>query len=291
MNKKLLLLIGILACTQVQASEVDVVSGFSVKQDLPRLNTALRRINRRLYQIEDAFDINNNTSGILTEDRGGTGADTSGLLTGSIFIQSSTGEFEALSQGTSSFFLRSNGALVPPSFEEVPHPNAYELVDSQTFSAAQSSQISQAVASGEIFKFVWEGTNSSFDNDVPELTISNDATGGDYHSLGTGIKNGGTALSFEEASSNSLLLTDSGETGAGKNIQDNFKLEAVVTARDTETQIEYIWTTLGTGSGSPALGIVHGVGFYGAGVPSSIEFLSNGAANMTGRYYVYQYNN
>lgn len=55
----------------------DVVAGFDEKQDMPRLNDALRRINRRLLRIEETpttISLTSDVSGILPLANGGTGA-------------------------------------------------------------------------------------------------------------------------------------------------------------------------------------------------------------------------
>jgi hypothetical protein len=198
-----------------------------------------------------------------------------------------------LTPGTSGEFLKTLGAAANPAWAAVTDPAITIAQSSDTFSSASTVAITQAIASGEVFKIIYEGTVSD-GTFPPWLRINTDSTGVNYDSLVDGREVDGSTFA-EVAEENSaanqipLIGTAVGNTGAfAYSTTGSFQIEMTISARNSDTQISWTCNSFTSDLAAESL-MIRGIGIYNAGVPATIELVrGSGTATISGRWYVQQ---
>jgi len=197
-----------------------------------------------------------------------------------------------LTPGTSGDFLQTQGAAANPQWATASGA-AWTFVQSSTFSAVSSSSITQTISSGDLYKIIWEGTVSGSVFTSPCIRINNDSVGNQYDRMFSQdystSSSAATTLTDSEGGQNEIKVLD-GVTvdNLGFSTNGNFKLEANITARNSDTQVEWIIScTSDIVTTAPSFIRCTGVATFDGATPTSIQFLRlSGSHTITGRFYV-----
>lgn len=286
--KKLIILI-LLITTPAIAQE----SGYNYINDLNDsgrviLNDQLRRTTRRLRDLEDGRNINTETTGILTTERGGTGQDFSSGTTDTLLYFNYTGHL-SLSEASSRTgeFLRDDF-----TWASADRPIGFQFVQSATFSAQTTISVTQAITSGDIYFIVFEGVvNTAGVQPAIRFNADSSGTNYDYATNSYGFQSATFYATTESSNAaDQINLLDIGHANIGTYEQNStFYIEAKVQARNSSSQVTYKATSYG--ASSPTMIVGEGIGNYNTAVPASISIvdLAGGGGTYTGRYYVYKY--
>lgn len=214
---------------------------------------------------------------------------------GDIYYDNGTDGLVRLTPGTSGQFLKTQGAAANPTWDDVTDPAISIAQASGTFSSATSSNITQTVSEGDVFKFVWEGTVSANNFSTPNIRINADGSGSDYEILLNSLNRtaASTATNTAVALQNQAdcaILDESTNNSFPYSTYGSFYLEVIITARGSDTLISWELSCSSAGTAANSHVKTSGVSTYKAGTPTTSVGLyrGSGTATMSGRYYVQQ---
>lgn len=107
----LLMLIGNIGYCQEVLSDLK-----NTQENTTVLNDELRKTSRRIRDLEGGISLTSGVTGILPVANGGTGADNSAIVQGSVPYTSATGVISWLSPGTSGQCLKTQGSSANPTW-------------------------------------------------------------------------------------------------------------------------------------------------------------------------------
>ena len=295
----------------------DYIADFD-NQYLPVLNELLRKSESAITDLEEATVNVADVTGIVAEANGGTGSDTSSLLTGSFFIQSNTMDtVVGFDQGTSGYYLQSQGVGNDSTWTSIPVTYSGEDI----LTAASGTWTSPSNVTKIYLTMLGGGGGGAADNgganwtgagggaagyivDMP-YTVTG-STGYDYvvgagglgGSYAAGTGNTGSATTFDSGAI-SVVGGVGGTSGSSGGVGG---IAGIVVSSDNFVGQDAVSTTGGAGGGSTletvfALSLGHGgigsggtnAGGGGAGTPYGFggdggdkEVRGNSAADNTG---------
>lgn len=188
-----------------------------------------------------------------------------------------------LTPGTAGQALLTGGPAANPSWGGA---GAIVLQQSSTFSAVTTVTITETVGAGDVFEIIIEGTTDAGGTGVSPfgLRVNADSSGSNYTTINSGIvRTGGANPTIVQYESNAdqIELAEASTTTISPS--SPFMLRMFVTARGSDTQVEWVLTVWTNNANSRTTGF----GGYDAGTPTSFTLFNvSGTTTWTGRYYV-----
>lgn len=231
-------------------------------------------------------------AGIMTtvDINGGTLDDVQidgATTTGTIWYNDASDNAFSLVPGADNQVLTSTGTSSAPAWEA---GGSFIFIESNAISAGStSSSITETISEGDVYLIIFEGVEDAAAEWEPGIRINADSTGDNYGYFLTGVTWDGastvTAITEGDTTANEIPII---ETGALLAANNPFLIRLYITARGSDTQIEW---TLSSIRDSVASDFTEGVGFYDAATPTSISLNRiSGTGTFVGRNYVFKLN-
>jgi len=166
---------------------------------------------------------NTNVTLPLSVANGGTGADFSGSLQGTILYFSAAGVLSVLGTGTSGYFLKTQGANANPIWDIVSQPIGHNLVSITSISSASSTG-SITLSNNKIYFVEFDLRNFSTGTNI-QLTFNSD-TVAHYKYINVGATTTG-AITSSSASAASIQIGRDVGSAATKGAQGSFYIQQI----------------------------------------------------------------
>jgi len=286
---------------KVDATTITVVGDELVRAALTGDVTTVGNAATVVGGNADTVTTNANLTGVVTSVGNATAIADKALAVakladgtdGELLTWDGSGVIDTVAAGASTEVLTSNGAGFAPTFQAAGGGGGFTFIQTNTFSAASDVTITQTISADEVFLIVVEGTSSTGGgNDYQAALRINNNSSNSYLYLHQGWESLGVPTQYMVSGGSSrgaeIFITDGNSYSSALMQGDPFTLKLWITARNSDTKVEYHLTSGGQ-DGEADCFEHHGQGWYDDTTPTSVNIIRlGGTETITGRYYVYQ---